>query len=55
VPEELADIDRLNLEITNLKSLRMIKETEIEKLQNEIGTLKTLNFSILKDKEFFQY
>ena len=51
MPEELADIDRLNLEITNLKSLRMIKETEIEKLQNEIGTLKTLNFSILKDKE----
>ena len=51
MPEELADIDRLNLEIANLKSLRMIKETEIEKLQNEIGTLKTLNFSILKDKE----
>ncbi len=51
MPEEIEEINRINLELTKFKSLNTIKETEIEKLQEEIGTLKTHNFSILKDKE----
>ncbi len=51
MPEEIEEINRINLELTKFKSLNTIKETEIGKLQEEIGTLKTHNFSILKDKE----
>ncbi|HEC98766.1 MAG TPA: PASTA domain-containing protein [Proteobacteria bacterium] len=49
--ERMDEINRLNVEISKLKSSITIDETEIEQLRIEIGKLKAEKFSLLKDKE----